>query len=104
MDNMTAAGAVELDAEPALGSSRDVEPGAGAEAEEEARRRTPEEDEEGREDDGKKPARRRKQPGSGRRTRVVTVEEGRLLRSDMGPRQVGRAPKQMHRVWPRREL
>ena len=34
---------------------------------------------------------------------MVTVEEGRLLRSNMGPRQDGRAPKHMHRVWPRRE-
>ena len=34
---------------------------------------------------------------------MVTVEEGRLLRSDKGPKQNGRAPGRMSQVWPRRD-
>ena len=38
-----------------------------------------------------------------RRTHVATVEEGRLRREDKGPRQNGRAPSRITRIWPRRD-
>ena len=38
-----------------------------------------------------------------RQTYVATVEEGRLRREVMGPARGRRAPKQMSRVWPRRD-
>ena len=46
---------------------------------------------------------RTRNQGSRRRTNVATVVEGRLLRSEKGPKQEGRNAGKMSRVWPRRD-
>ena len=84
---------------------------AWGEEEEEASTRGParrkEDDEERREDERREEEgstrRKKKMSSCRRRTQVRTVQEGRLLKNEAGPGNLGRAPDRMSLVWPRRD-
>ena len=83
------------------GDEEDAGKKTAAEEEEDAGRRTATREEEvagmG------KATRMKKMSSCRRRSQVMTVVEGRLLKNDTGPRLHGRAPSRMSLVWPRRD-